>query len=74
MLQEYFEHIKYMLREEIFKKYFGWRSIFNKTVADVSHRLDINVIRVFYFAPESTDVNIYRPISTEIVFTPDLVQ
>ena len=71
MLQQYFVQIKYMLHGgNIFREWL----FFDKAVTDVSHSLDINVRWVFYFAPESADVDIYRSISAKIIFAPDLVE
>ena len=43
-------------------------------VSDVSHSLDETVTGVFYFAPESSDMDVDGPISTEIIMTPDMVE
>lgn len=45
-----------------------------KAVSDISHGLDKTVAGVFYFAPESSDVNVDGSISAEVIMTPDAVE
>ena len=59
-----------MFREEL-----QWGSLISdETVADVSHRFDVNVGGIFYFTAEPPDMDIHGSVSAKIILAPDLIE
>ena len=45
-----------------------------ESIANVSHRLNEGMARIFDFAPESCDMDIYCPVTTVVIISPDTVE
>ena len=48
--------------------------VFPEPVPDVSHRFNEVMFCVLNLAPESSYVDIYRPVATIIIIAPDLIE
>ena len=46
----------------------------SESITNVPHRLNEGMARIFDFAPESSDMNIYCPVTTVVIKSPDTVE